>query len=179
VAESRPRRGHGEDSIYYDQANHYWVAAVSLGYKGGKRVRRKVTGRTKTEVRTKLRDLRRDLDSGVRSSATYTVGDALDDWLANGLSGRSDRTRELYRDTVKALRERLGEVKLRELTAGDVQETLDALAGRLSTRSLRTALEDIADLVGHRGTATTETVYRKVIVPELRRGAEVMDRLFT
>jgi len=42
-----------------------------------------------------------------------------------------------------------------------------------------TALEDIADLVGHRGTATTETVYRKVIVPELRRGAEVMDRLFT
>jgi hypothetical protein len=93
VAESRPRRGHGEDSIYYDQANHYWVAAVSLGYKGGKRkrVRRKVTGRTKTEVRTRLRDLRRDLDHGVRSSATYTIGDALDDWLANGLNGRSDR----------------------------------------------------------------------------------------
>ena len=39
-----------------------------------------------------------------------TVGDALDDWLANGLSPRSDRTRELYRDPVKALRERLGEV---------------------------------------------------------------------
>jgi hypothetical protein len=32
---------------------------------------------------------------------------------------------------------------------------------------------------GHRGIATAETVYRKVIVPELRRGAEVMDRLFT
>jgi integrase len=39
-------------------------------------------------------------------------------------------------------------------------------------------LEDIADLVGHKGTLTTETVYRKLIVPELRRGAEVMDRLF-
>ena len=157
MAESRPRRGHGEDSIYYDQANHYWVAAVSLGYKGGKRVRRKVTGRTKTEVRTKLRDLRRDLDNGVRSSATCTVGDALDDWLANGLSGRSDRTKDLYRDTVKPLRERLGEVKLRELTAGDVQETLDAVAGRLSTRSLqitRLCLErairhaEVRDLVG-------------------------------
>jgi integrase len=34
-------------------------------------------------------------------------------------------------------------------------------------------IEDIADLVGHKGTLTTETVYRKVIVPELRRGAEV------
>jgi integrase len=41
-----------------------------------------------------------------------------------------------------------------------------------------TALEDIADLVGHRGTTTTETVYRKVIVLELRRDVEVMDRLF-
>jgi hypothetical protein len=85
------------------------------------------------------------------------VGDALDDWLATGLSGRSDRTRELYRDTVKPLRERLGEVKLRELTAGDVQETLDALAARLSTRSLqitRLCLErairhaEVRDLVG-------------------------------
>ena len=114
VAESRPRRGHREDSIYYDRANRHWVAAVSLGYKGGKRVRRKVTGRTKTEVRTKLRDLRCDLDHGVRSSATYTVSDALDDWLG----GRSDRARELYRDTVKPLHERLGEVKLRELMAG-------------------------------------------------------------
>lgn len=83
VAESRPRRGHGEDSIYYDHANHYWVAAVSLGYKAGKRVRRKVIGRTKTEVRAKLRELRHDLDSGVRSSATYTVGDA---WTSGWLT---------------------------------------------------------------------------------------------
>jgi hypothetical protein len=81
--------------------------------------------------------LRQELDYGVRSSATYTVGNALDDWLAGGLSGRSDRTRELYRDTVKPLREPLGGVKLRELTAGDVQQTLDALADRLSTRSLQ------------------------------------------
>ena len=76
---------------------------MSVGYKAGKRVRRKVTGRTKTEVKAKLRDLRRDLDNGIRSNATYTVGAALDDWLANGLSGRSDRTRELYTDTVKPL----------------------------------------------------------------------------
>jgi hypothetical protein len=34
-------------------------------------------------------------------------------------------------------------------------------------------LEDLADLVGHKGTLTTDTVYRKVIVPERPRGAEV------
>ena len=39
--------------MYFDRANNYWVAAVSLGSKAGKRVRRKVTGRTKTEVKAK------------------------------------------------------------------------------------------------------------------------------
>ena len=116
-----------------------------------------MTGRTKTAVKAKLRQLRQELDNGVRSSATYTVGNALDDWLAGGLSGRSDRTRELYRDTVKPLREPLGDIKLRELTAGDVQQTLDGLALRLSTRTLqilRNCLErairhaEIRDLVG-------------------------------
>ena len=157
MGEASPRRGHGDDSIYFDRANHSWVGAVSLGHKAGRRVRRKVTARTKTEVKDKLRKLRRELDSGVRSSASYTVSDALEDWLASGLNGRSDRTVELYRDTVKPLRERLGEVKLRDLTAGDVQQTLDALAGRLSTRTLqilRNCLErairhaEIRDLTG-------------------------------
>lgn len=157
MASPPPRRGHGDDSIYFDQANNCWVAAVSLGYRGRKRVRRKVTGRTKTEVRTRLRLLRSDIESGVRSSATYTVGEALDDWLATGLSGRSDRTIELYRDTVKPLRELLGDMKLRALTAGDVQQALDTLSARLSTRSLqiiRNCLErairhaEIRDLVG-------------------------------
>jgi len=137
MASRAPRRGHGDDSIYYDQANRCWVAAVSLGYKGGKRVRRKVTGRTKTEVRAKLRQLRSDIDAGVRSTATYTAGEALDDWVATGLSGRSDRTVELYLDTVKLLRELLNDIKLRDLTAGDVQQALDTLSARLSTRSLQ------------------------------------------
>ena len=99
-----------------------------------------MTGRTKTEVKAKLRQLRHELDTGVRSSATYTVGDALDDWLAGGLNGRSDRTVELYRDTVKPLRERLAGVKLRDLTAGDLQETLDELAGGSRPAAFRSSV---------------------------------------
>jgi len=45
-----------------------------------------VQGRTKTEVKAKLRELRRDLESGVRPSATYTVGAALDDWMTGWLA---------------------------------------------------------------------------------------------
>jgi len=40
------------------------------------------------------------------------------------------------------------------------------------------ALEDIARLVGHSGTAVTETVYRKQIRPVIDAGAIAMDRIF-
>lgn len=39
-------------------------------------------------------------------------------------------------------------------------------------------IEKIARLVGHTGTTTTETVYRKQIRPVITGGAEVMDQLF-
>ena len=42
------RRGHGEDAIYFEAAKNRYVGAVSLGYApAGKRIRRKVSGRTK------------------------------------------------------------------------------------------------------------------------------------
>jgi len=37
VGASGPRRGHGEDSIYFDRANSCYVGAVSLGHEAGKR----------------------------------------------------------------------------------------------------------------------------------------------
>jgi hypothetical protein len=50
------RRGHGEDAIYFDAAKNRYVGAVSLGFgPDGKRNRRKVSGRTKQEVRDKPR----------------------------------------------------------------------------------------------------------------------------
>jgi hypothetical protein len=52
------RRGHGEDAVYFDAAKNRYVGAVSLGYAAdGRRVRRKVAGRTKQEVRDKLKGL--------------------------------------------------------------------------------------------------------------------------
>ena len=65
------------------------------------------------------------MESGLRPRRRYTVGDALDDWLAVGVDGLSARTVTLYRDTIgKALREELGTVRLTDLTAGDVQVAL-------------------------------------------------------
>ena len=97
-------------------------------------------GRTKTEVREKLRELHAQVDKGVRPRRHYTVGDALDDWLAHGLDGLAPSTVTLYRDTIaKALREELGSVKLTALTAGAVQKALANLASRRSTRTVQIA----------------------------------------
>jgi len=133
------RRGHGEDSIYWDSSKHRYVGAVSLGFApAGTRIRRKVTGRTKAEVRSKLRELHQEVDSGLRPRQGYTVNDALDDWLAHGLEDVSARTVTLYQGTiVPLLSERLGPVKLKDLTAGDVQDALTAVAARMSTRTVQ------------------------------------------
>src|ERR1700686_791602 len=66
----------------------------------GTRIRKKVSGRTKAEVRDKLRELHQQVGSRLRPRRRYTVGDALEDWLAHGLDGLSARTGTLYRDAI-------------------------------------------------------------------------------
>ena len=91
------RRPRGEDAIYFAVAKNRYVGSVSLGYgPDGKRIRRKVLGKTRQEVRERLNALHQELNAGVRSSSTYTVREAVDDWLREGLDGTSERTRTLY-----------------------------------------------------------------------------------
>ena len=114
------------------------MGAVSLGYgPDGKRMRRKVSGKTKQEVRTKLQALHQELNVGVRSSSTYTVRDAVEDWLREGLDGTSERTRTLYEGLLGPLLDAIGARPLRGLSAGDVRSGLSQLAARYSTRSLQ------------------------------------------
>src|SRR3984885_3380504 len=96
------RHGHGEDSIYWDATKNRYVGAIDLGLSpAGTRIRKK--------VRDKLRELHKEIDAGLKPRRRYTVGDALEDWLAHGLDGLSERTVTLYRGTiVKALNEELG-----------------------------------------------------------------------
>ncbi len=139
------RRGHGEDAIYFDEAKNRYVGAISLGFgSDGKRIRRKVSGRTKQEVRDKLKAAHAELDRGLHTSATYTVRQAVDDWLEGGLPRRSERTRSIYREALLPLLERIGARPLRELTARDVRKGLEALGDDLSTRYLQIARASLA-----------------------------------
>jgi hypothetical protein len=91
------RRGQGEGSVHFepqgpcrDPEDHRhcpgrWRGVVSLGFgPGGKRLRRAVSGRTKTEVREKIHALREEVDAGITPRAGYTVADAAVARLAQG-----------------------------------------------------------------------------------------------
>lgn len=88
------RRGYGDDSIYFDAVKQRWTGAVSLGYTpdGKRRIQRKVTGKTKTEVKDKLKALRREMDAGIHSSLSYTMALCIEDWLSQGLTKLSPGT---------------------------------------------------------------------------------------
>ena len=144
------RRGFREDAIYFDHsgdcrdARHHkgcpgrWRGAVSLGYgPDGKRIRRKVSGRTKQEVRDKLTELHSDLEVGIRRpDSRYTVAQAVADWLSEGLDGRSAKTVALNRRLLQPVVDSLGNVIVRELTTRDVRKVLMGIAATQSSRTV-------------------------------------------
>lgn len=135
----KKRRGRGDDGLYFDKSKNCWVADVSLGYTAsGKRRRAKVYGRTKADALDKKRDLKKELDTGVKSAARYTVADAVKDWLARGLKGKSAKTIEKNTHLANGhVIPALGKAKLRELTADDVDDWLEAKSAVLATSTLR------------------------------------------
>ncbi len=151
------KRGWGEDSIYFDHRaacrdseRHRgcpgrWRGTMSLGSgPDGKRRRRKVSGRSRAEVKEKLQPLHAEMREGVRSSASYTVKDAVDDWIAQGLAGLSAKTISTNREVLAPLTALIGAVKLRELPAAHVRAALGKLAATRSTRTVQIAHNGLA-----------------------------------
>ena len=144
------RSSRGEDAIYFAAAKNRYVGSVSLGYgPDGKRIRRKVFGKTKQEVRDRLKALHQELNSGVRSSSNYTVRQVVEDWLREGLDGTSDRTRTLYEGLLGPLLEMIGARQLSDLTASDVRSALGKLVTRYSTRSIQITRNSLERAIRH------------------------------
>jgi integrase len=161
MAEAK-RRGYGEDGIYFDHkgdcrdsAQHNtcagrWRGVVSLGFDAdGKRVRRKVSGQTKAEVKDKLKALHSELDAGIRTTAAYTVEKAVADWLAEGLPGRTAKTVEVNRDSLQPLLAVIGTIPLRDLGVQDVRTALRKMAATHATRTLQKAHNCLTRAVRH------------------------------
>ncbi len=145
------RRGRNEGSIYKDEAKGRWYGAVSVGYgPDGKTWRRhKVSGRTRAEVAEKLKQLQAEQDSGVQPEHAYTVQRAVNDWLSEGLDGRSARTVTLNRHILKPVTAVIGGIELRMLTAHDVRRALVHLAVGSSSRTVTIAHNALTRAIRH------------------------------
>jgi integrase len=173
------RRGWHEDAIYFDHdapcrdserhrhCKGRWRGSVSLGYSpDGKRIRPRVSGKTKTIVQDRLKKLHEELEAGLQTDQGYTVRRAADDWLRDGLSGRASKTVKKNENVLAPILAAIGASKLRNLTAGDVHQALTLMAQRYSsvavamghnalTRVIRHA--EARDLVGRNVATLVET----------------------
>jgi integrase len=146
------RRRRGEDGISFehrglcrDPERHrhcpgLWRGEITLGYTSdGRRARRKVSGKTKAAVVDKLRELHKDLDLGIvpkTGYANYTVRQAAEDWLVNGLVGRSAKTIKKNKNVLGPILKVVGARKLRELSAADVRQALSMMAEEYSSAAV-------------------------------------------
>jgi integrase len=147
-AKRRSRRG--GDAIYFDHRGqcrdpeHHrycpgrWRGAISR-IEDSKRARRKVSGRTKSDVKNKLKALHEELDQGVKPSASYQVADALTDWLEHGLDGRSPKTLSTYREVTAPLLPLIGTIPLRDPTAADARAAPTRIGASRSSRTVTIA----------------------------------------
>jgi integrase len=156
------RRGYGEDGIYFDHAAdcrdsaHHrtctgrWRGVVSLGFNAdGKRLRKKISGKTRTEVKDKLRDLHSELDAGVRTQHDYTVAQAVADWLTEGLPGRAKKTVDVNKDALRPVLASIGSIPLRDLTTRDVRTALAKIAATHATRTVQKAHNCLTRAIRH------------------------------
>lgn len=134
------RRARGDGGLHWDESRQRWIATATIGYDGrGKRIVRRASGRTKTAAKDKLKVILRDHADGLPAgSDKYTVKDAVEDWLAFGLTHQAESTVEKYKTVcAKHIVPKLGARKLRELSAREVDGWLKGLAPVLSTDMLR------------------------------------------
>lgn len=137
------RRSRGEGALYWDERSQRWTAAVDLGFTAvGKRRRVKVSAKTKTLAKTKLKEKLRERDDGLQMGQTsYTVGDAVNSWLSYGLVGRDPNTIANRTSLAKNhVLPALGARRLSDLRAEDVDRWLSQKAKTLSTDTLHRLL---------------------------------------
>lgn len=90
----------------YPEDNGY-IGAIHLGEDGkGKRQRLKRRGRTKEIVKDGLKKAVSELEVGIDTSDSYTIENAVRDWLARGTKGMSDKTINDYKASLNPISSR-------------------------------------------------------------------------
>jgi hypothetical protein len=123
---------------YHRRCTGRWRGELNLGKDGqGRRRHRKVSATSKAELLDKLAELQAEVEHGARTSRTYTVAEAVDEWLAGPMADQAPKTIATQREILAPLTEEIGQAVLRDLQADDVSKALGKIAVTRSTRTVR------------------------------------------
>lgn len=123
----------GEGSLYRRASDGRWVAAISSGPRGSRKIRR-VYRHTRAEAKAALEELR---SRGAVNRSTITVGAFLGSWVRDARDIRPN-TRHGYEVAVMFhLTPALGDIRLADLSPLHVEQALAQLGPTLSPKSLR------------------------------------------
>lgn len=126
----------GDHGIHFDRSNNCYIGTISLGYDAaGKRQRRTVRGRTKTEVKDKLAALDEQLRAGVRTSGTYTVQQCVEDWL-DSLTLAESTISGLRSHATQWVFPQVGTILLRDLKVSDLDRLFTHMAKERRRKTL-------------------------------------------
>ncbi|MFJ5553129.1 tyrosine recombinase XerC [Streptomyces sp. NPDC093225] len=124
-------------------------------------------------MRKKLRDLRAALEKGARAPAHYTVKQAVEAWLEQGLKGKAESSRSTYRSLATThIYPHLGAAKLRDLDADQLDAWLDDRKDVLATTSLQLVFSVLSRSITHaqRRGKVPQNIATLVEVPEGKAG---------
>lgn len=144
AGQRRPaRRSRGEGTIYFNAARARYEGQLYVTGADGQPQRRKVTGKTEDEVRSKLRRLAVDAENHqLVTNKNITVGKFLDTWATNVLPDAvAPSTVVQYRDVVRLyITPQIGQKRLAALKPSDVSTMVRNLTNAgLSPNTVRTA----------------------------------------
>lgn len=129
-------RGKGEGSVFKDQATGLWTAIVELPPKDGKRRRKTIRRKTKSDLLTELGNLKTQLrDRGDLPTKGQTVGQWFTYWLSEIAAKEvTPKTLDSYRTVVvKYIIPTIGTVKLDSVSAAHVRRVHDVITDRYSS----------------------------------------------
>lgn len=173
------KRGNSEGGIYQRTSDDRWVGAVHLGWADGKRQRKVIYGRTRTEVAEKMKRLLSDQQQQMplQSNERLTVGTFLTSWLEDTAkpSVRASTFESYSSHIAKHIIPNVGTVQLTKLTPQHVEKMMATIMkNKLSARTaaharaiLRGALADAVKwgMVARNAAALADPP--RVVAPEI------------
>lgn len=123
------RRGNGEGSVYRNVRTGGWTAAATVGWEGGKPIRKRKSVKTKAEGRAWIAEVTKAVRDGLAPpDDRLKVGEWLDIWLGDIQAKVTSGTRDAYADRVRLyVQPYLGDTRLRSLTPRHVDAWLRQL----------------------------------------------------